>query len=272
MKRLKDKVAIITGAGSGIGKTIAEVFAAEGARTVVSSRRAINGQAVADGIVKDGGVATFIKCDVSLETDIIELVKKTIELFGKIDILVNNAGVNFTKPFLELSVEEWDRVINTDLRGTFICTLYCIPEMLKAGGGNIINISSVHATACLPGAAPYDAAKWGMVGFTKSVAVELADKNIRINVLSPGLIDTQIWEDIKAAAPNLKQCLQYWNSNIPMGRVGKPEEIAYTAVFLASDEAGYITGSNIIADGGMTSQLISKATFTSKNLEGKDKK
>ncbi len=140
--------------------------------------------------------------------------------------------------------------------------------MLKQGKGNIVNITTVHTLACLPGAAPYDAAKWAVVGLTKSLAVEFASRNIRVNALSPGLIDTQIWDDIKAAAPNLNECLGYWKSNIPAGRVGTPQEIAYSAVFLASDEASYITGANILVDGGMTSQLISQEPFKSKNLEG----
>jgi len=170
-----------------------------------------------------------------------------------------------------MTVEDWDRVIATDLRGTFLCTYYCIPEMLKAGAGNIINISSVHASACLPGASVYDAAKWGIIGLTKSLAVEFADKNIRVNAISPGLIDTQIWSDIKSAAQDLDECLQYWSSNIPAGKVGKTEDIAYTAVFLASGEAAYITGSNITVDGGMTSQLISRANFKSSSIEGKNR-
>lgn len=266
--RLKDKVAVITGAGAGIGKSIAEIFAKEGANVVVSTRRASNGQPVADEIVKNGGKSIFVKCDVSIEEEVKTLIEKTIETYGRIDILVNNAGVNFVKPFEELKPEDWDRVMGTDLRGTFLCSWHSIHHMLKQGKGNIINITTVHTLACLPGAAPYDAAKWAVVGLTKSMAVEFASRNIRVNALSPGLIDTQIWDDIKAAAPDLDECLKYWNSNIPAGRVGKPEEIAYTAVFLASDEASYITGANLLADGGMTSQLISMEPFESKSLEG----
>ncbi len=269
--RLKDKVSIITGAGSGIGKCIAEVFAKEGAKVVCSSRRAANGQGVADAIKLSGGEACFIKCDISVEADVKVLVQKTIEQYGRIDILVNNAGVNFVKPFVEISPTDWDRVINTDLRGTYLCSWYAVPKMLEQGGGSIINITSVHTVAGLPGAAPYDAAKWGVVGLTKSMAVELGSRNIRVNALSPGLIDTHIWQDIKDAAEDLDECLRYWQSNIPMGRVGTVEEIAYTAVFLASDEASYITGANLLADGGMTSQLISQAPFESASLEGQRK-
>lgn len=266
--RLKDKVAVITGAGAGIGKSIAEVFAREGSATVVSSRREINGRPVADGIVKNGGKAVFIRCDVSLEEEVKNLIRQTTEVFGRIDVLVNNAGVNFVKPFADVRPDDWDRVMGTDLRGTYLCTWYALPHMLKQGMGSIINITTVHTIACLPGAAPYDAAKWGVVGFTKSLAVEYASRNIRINALSPGLIDTQIWDDIKAAAPDLDRCMTYWRSNIPTGRVGTPEEIAKAAVFLASDDSSYITGANIVADGGMTSQLISQEPYESTALEG----
>jgi NAD(P)-dependent dehydrogenase (short-subunit alcohol dehydrogenase family) len=270
--RLKDKVAIITGSGAGIGKSIAEVFAKEGAKVVGSSRRSSNGQPVIDDIVKKGGEAIFVQCDISEEDDVKRLINTTIEKYGRIDILVNNAGVNFVKPFDQLETSDWDRVINTDLRGTYLCSRYAIDPMLKAKSGSIVNIGTVHSAQCMPGAAPYDAAKWGMVGLTKSMAVEFASRNIRVNVLSPGLIDTQIWSDIKNAAPDLNECLTFWKSNIPAGRVGTPEEVAYTAVFLASDEASYVTGANILVDGGMTSQLISAEPYDSESLEGDERK
>jgi NAD(P)-dependent dehydrogenase (short-subunit alcohol dehydrogenase family) len=266
--RLKGKVAVVTGAGAGIGKSIAEVFAKEGAQVIVSSRRAANGQPVADNIVRSGYDAVFIESDVSKEEDVAGLIAKTIGIFGRIDILVNNAGVNFVKEFEQVRPSDWDRVINTDLRGTYLCCWNAIPHMIRQGGGSIVNITTVHTLACLPGAAPYDAAKWGVVGLTKSLAVEFASRKIRVNALSPGLIDTQIWSDILEAAPNKEECLSFWRSNIPAGRVGTPEEIAYTAVFLASDEASYITGANLLADGGMTSQLISQAPYKSETLEG----
>ena len=165
--RLEGKVSLVTGAGSGIGKSIAEVFAKEGSKVVVSSRRAVNGQPVADGIVRDGGEAVFMQCDVSVDEDVKSLIGKTIETYGRIDVLVNNAGVNFVRPFEAVRPDDWDRVINTDLRGTYLCSWYAIPYMLKQGRGSIVNITTVHTLACLPGAAPYDAAKWGVVGLTK---------------------------------------------------------------------------------------------------------
>jgi NAD(P)-dependent dehydrogenase (short-subunit alcohol dehydrogenase family) len=265
--RLKDKVAIVTGASSGIGIGIVEVFAEEGARVVCVARRTAEGEAVAANIRKRGGQAAFVACDVSEEQQTNEMARRTIDLFGRIDVLVNNAGVNFVKPFEELTSADWDRVIGVDLRGTFLCTRACIGQFLKQGSGSVVNIATVHTLACLPGAAPYDAAKWGMVGLTKSLAVEFASRGIRLNCLSPGLIDTQIWSDIQAGAEDLDECLAHWRANIAMGRVGTVREIGHAAAFLASDDAAYITGANLLADGGMTSQLISKETYRSKSQE-----
>ena len=175
MNRLKDKVCIVTGSGNGIGRSIAELFAREGGRVVCSSRREVNGKPVSDALNAEGCDTIFVKCDISKDEDVKALFDATLEKYGRIDVLVNNAGVNFVKPFLEVEAEDWDRVINTDLRGTFLCTSRAVKEMIKTGGGSIINITSVHTLQCLDGAAPYDAAKWGVVGLTKSVAVELAE-------------------------------------------------------------------------------------------------
>jgi NAD(P)-dependent dehydrogenase (short-subunit alcohol dehydrogenase family) len=203
-----------------------------------------------------------------VEREVEAMIAMAVQTYGQIDVLVNNAGVNFVKSFEEMDSTDWDRVVNTDLRGTFLCMRHAVPEMLKGSGGSIINIGTVHTLACLPGAAPYDAAKWGVVGLSKSVAVEYADRNLRVNVLSPGLIATQIWDDIQAAAPDPEECNKYWSSNIPTGRPGEPVEIAAVAVLLASDESKYVTGANIVVDGGMTSQLISKEPYKSRSLEG----
>jgi NAD(P)-dependent dehydrogenase (short-subunit alcohol dehydrogenase family) len=261
--RLKDKVAIITGASSGIGVGIAEVFAEEDARVVCVARRHAEGEAVAEAIRQQGGHATFVACDVADEQQVEAMVRCTMKRFGRIDVLVNNAGVNFVKPFEQLTSDDWDRVIGVDLRGTFLCTRACIEQFLRQSSGSVVNIATVHTMACLPGAAPYDAAKWGIVGLTKSLAVEYASRGIRFNCLSPGLIDTRIWTDIQSSAEDLDACLAHWRANIPMCRVGTIREMGQAAAFLASNDASYITGANLLADGGMTSQLVSKENYRS---------
>jgi NAD(P)-dependent dehydrogenase (short-subunit alcohol dehydrogenase family) len=262
--RLQDKVVIVTGASSGIGQGIAELFAEEGAKVICAARREKEGNAVVEAIRKKGGNAIFIPCDVSVEAEADALAQQTLDAFGRIDVLVNNAGVNFVKAFEQVTSDDWDHVIGVDLRGTFLCIKACIGQFLEQGSGNVVNIATVHTQACVPGAVPYDAAKWGMIGLTKSLAVEYAARGIRFNALSPGLIDTQIWKDIRDGAEDMESCLAHWWSNIPMGRVGTIREIAFAAAFLASDEASYITGSNLLADGGMTSQLIGAANYASK--------
>lgn len=265
--RLKDKVAIVTGASSGIGAGIAEVFAEEGAQVVCVARREAEGKAVAQGIVNKGGRAAFFACDVAQPSQVEAMAQYVLNAFGRIDVLVNNAGVNFVKAFEELTPDDWDRVIGVDLRGTFLCIRACIGQFLAQRSGSVVNIATVHTAACLPGAAPYDAAKWGMVGLTKSLAVEFASRGIRFNCLSPGLIDTQIWTDIQNGAEDIEACLEHWRANIPAGRVGTIREMGQAAAFLASDDASYITGANLFADGGMTSQLVSKELYRSKPQE-----
>ncbi len=266
--RLQDKIAIVTGSGAGIGKAIAKRFAEEGAVVVCCSRRETNGRPVAEEIIQAGGRAVFLPCDVSREEDVERVVRQTIAAYGRVDLLVNNAGVNFSVPFERITTEDWDRVLNTDLRGTFLFCKYCIDDMLKRKYGSIINIASNHTAGGYPESAPYDAAKWGVIGFTKALATEFAGRGIRVNALSPGLINTQIWDDLKNAAPSHEACEQYWFSNIPSGRVGSPEEVAAAAVFMASDEASYLVGCNLILDGGASSLLVSSPPFTYRDLVG----
>jgi len=268
MVLLQNRTIIITGAGGGLGEGIARVCHREGANVVIAD---VRGDATASVAHSLGKRALGIPCDVRSDADLERLVVTTVRQFGRIDGLVNNAGVNFAKPFLDTTSEDWERVISVDLRAVFFLSQMVCRQMRSQTprGGSIVNISSVHSQSVLPGSGPYDAAKWGVIGLGKSIAVELASESIRVNAISPGLLDTQIWADIQAAAPDPQSCRDYWNANIPIGRVIKPTEIGELAAFLLSDRSGYITGANIFADGGMTSQLISKAPYQSRSLEGK---
>lgn len=261
---LSGKTVVITGAGGGLGEGIARVCHREGANVVVSDIRGENAERVAASL---GDRALALLCDVRKRQDLERLVDSSLRRFGRIDALVNNAGANFVKPFLDTTMEEWDEVLSIDLRAVFQLTqLVCRHMRERAMGGSVVNISSVHSHAVLPGSGPYDAAKWGVVGLSKSIAVELAGDGIRVNCISPGLLNTNIWRDIQAAAPDPESCRKYWNANIPIGRVIEPEEIGELAAFLISDRSGCMTGANIFADGGMGSQLVSREPYASKAL------
>lgn len=262
---LKDKTIVVTGAAGGLGEAIARVCHREGANVVVADLRGDGAAAVARSL---GDGAFSVACDMRRDDDLARLVEQASARFGRIDGLVNNAGVNFVKPFLDTTAEEWESVIAVDLRGVFFLTQLVCRRFLAQSprGGSVVNIASVHSYAALPGAGPYDAAKCGVVGMSKSIAVELAPHGVRVNVLSPGLLNTQIWADIQAAAPDPRSCAEYWNSNIPIGRVIEPAEIGEVAAFLLSDRSGCMTGANVFADGGVTSQLISREPYASKPL------
>ena len=265
----ENHVVIVTGAGSGIGRGIALRFAEEGAVVVVAEVNRSQGEAVAQACQDAGGLALFVQTDVSKAADCRALVQQAMAAYGRVDTLVNNAGVNFVKPTLEMEETDWDRVIDVDLKGTFLCSRYALEVMVPRRQGNIINIASVHTLATLSEAAPYAAAKGGVEMMTKSMAIEFAPYGIRINAVSPGLTDTQIWADIQGAAEDVEAARQHWYDNIPMRRVQSPREVANVVLFLASEASSYITGANIFTDGGMTAQLINQARYASKPLEGK---
>jgi NAD(P)-dependent dehydrogenase (short-subunit alcohol dehydrogenase family) len=264
----EDHVVIVTGASSGIGRGIALAFAEAGAAVVLADVNRPQGEAVAEACRAAGGQAHFVHTDVAQAAACRALIHTTVATFGHLDTLVNNAGVNFVKPTLTVEEADWDRVINVDLKGTFLCSRYALEVMVPRRQGNIINIASVHTHATLPEAAPYAAAKGGVEMMTKSLAIEFAPHGIRINAVSPGLTDTQIWNDIQAAAADPEAARQHWFDNIPMRRVQSAREVANVVLFLASDRASYITGANIFTDGGMTAQLINAARYAVKPLEG----
>lgn len=246
-KMLKDKVALITGSVRGIGKQIAEVFAQAGAKVVINysrEERAPEAQKVVDAIKANGGEAISLCGDITDFEAAKKLVEGTIEAFGKIDILVNNAGITKDMLLLRMTENEFDQVINVNLKGVFNCTKHATRAMLKTGG-SIINMSSVVGISGNAGQSNYAASKAGIIGFTKSVAKEYAGKNIRVNAIAPGFITTDMTEvlpeKVKEAALN----------SIPMKRLGGTDEVAKVALFLASDLSSYVTGEVIRVDGGM---------------------
>ncbi|MCY4019684.1 MAG: SDR family oxidoreductase [Chloroflexi bacterium] len=211
----------------------------------------------------------FVKTDVSKADDCKRLIDQTLSAYGKIDTLVNNAGVNFVKPTLEMDEADWDRVVDVDLKGSLLCSRYALEAMVARRSGNIINIASVHTVATLPATAPYAASKGGVDMMTRSMAIEFAPYGIRVNAISPGLTDTQIWNDIQDAAEDAELARQHWMDNIPLGRVQSPREVGNVVLFLAGEQSSYVTGANIFTDGGMTIQLTNRERFVSRSLEGK---
>jgi len=246
---LKGKVAIITGARRGMGKADAVSFAKNGAKVTVADISQEECQLVVDEIEKNGGEALAVKCDVTNEKEIEEMVEKTVEKFGKVDILVNNAGICQFKPFLELTGEEWQKTLDINLKGYFLCAKACAKEMIKQKSGVIVNIASIvmgQIGKGMAGLAHYSASKGGIAALTKTLALELAPYNIRVNVIAPGAIDTPMAASAKTDQKVLEQTL----AMIPLRRMGKPEEIANTVLFLSSEASSYITGSIVVVDGG----------------------
>ncbi len=249
MDNLTGKVAIITGARRGMGRAHAITLARAGAKIVVSDISLEECQKVVEEIENQGGEALAVKCDVSKKAEVEEMVKKTIEKFGKVDILVNNAGIAQFKPFLELSEEDWDKTLDINLKGYFLCAQAAAKEMVKQKSGVIVNIASVamgQQGIGFPNIAHYCASKGGIVGMTEALALELAPYNIRINAVSPGLIETPMISSVKDDPKMMEATL----GRIPMHRVGRPEEVSNLVLFLASDASSYMTGSTVVIDGG----------------------
>ena len=252
MDRLKDKVAIVTGSGEGMGRATAILFAKEGAKVAVTCRTEKKGQAVVDEIKAFGGEAEYFKLDVSKEANCAEVVKAVVDKWGKLDILVNNAGVTgVDKPTHELSETELDMVLGTDLKGVFFMTKYAIPHMQKLGKGSIVNFSSIYGLVGARELTAYHAAKGAVTCMTKQDAITYGPDHIRVNSVHPGTIKTQLVQNLIDADPEYeaKQLKLH-----PIGYLGEPEDVAYAVLFLASDEARFVTGAEILVDGGYTAQ------------------
>ncbi|WP_294286892.1 glucose 1-dehydrogenase [uncultured Chryseobacterium sp.] len=244
---LDHKVALVTGAGSGIGLAIAELYAEEGAKVIVSDINEENGNQAVEKIRSKGGEAIFIKADTSHAEDVKALVKKTVERYGKLDIACNNAGIGGEQELTgNYSLDSWRKVLSVNLDGVFYGCKYELEQMEKNGGGIIVNMASIHGTVAAPLSSAYTAAKHAVVGLTKNIGAEYAQKNIRCNAVGPAYIDTPLLE---SASGDMKQALI---ARHPMGRLGKPEEVAELVLFLSSDKSSFMTGGYYLVDGGYT--------------------
>lgn len=253
MDRVKGKVAVVTGAGSGIGQASALLLAKEGAKVVATDINETSGRAVAERIRKEGGDSIFLKHDVANEDSWKEVIKATLAKFGKLDVLVNNAGIVISKPIDQYTLEEWRYVMSIDLDGVFLGIKHAIPAMKTSGGGSIINMSSAAGIVGTALSGAYSASKGGVRALTKTAALECSKSvfnyNIRINSIHPGVIKTPMTEP-SLSDENARQMMLSWHS---IGRLGEPDDIAYGVLYLASDESAFITGSELVIDGGWTS-------------------
>jgi NAD(P)-dependent dehydrogenase (short-subunit alcohol dehydrogenase family) len=244
------KVAFVTGAGSGIGRATALAFAREGASVVAADISEQGSQETARMIEEADGRALAIGCDVTRSEDVKAALDKTVDAFGRLDVAFNNAGIEqATAATADITEEEWDRVLDTDLRGVFLCMKYEIPLMLEQGGGAIVNTSSGAGVKGFPGGAAYVAAKHGVVGLSKSAALDYSAFNIRINAICPGIIDTRMMDRVTGDTPEGRQQVI---SQEPIGRMGKPEEIAAAVLWLCSEAASFAVGHAMVVDGGQT--------------------
>jgi NAD(P)-dependent dehydrogenase (short-subunit alcohol dehydrogenase family) len=250
--RFQDKVVVITGAGSGIGKATALAFGREGAKVVVADLDIPSAQATVDQIKAAGGQAESLQVDVSVAADVERMVTTTVERFGRLDVLVNNAGVFFQLPVVQVPEEQWDWLMSINLRGVYLGCKQAVPQMIRQGKGVIVNTASIAGLRGFGGYGTYGAAKGGVVQLTKALAVEVARVGIRVNCVCPGIIETAMLDQgVAQMGLDKTAFVQLAGAAHPMGRIGRPEEVAAAILFLASDDASFITGIALSVDGGL---------------------
>jgi NAD(P)-dependent dehydrogenase (short-subunit alcohol dehydrogenase family) len=256
MLNFKNRTALVTGGGQGIGKAIVQAFAHHEANVVIADKDAEAGQEVVEWLSKKGGNADalhFIECDVADENSVKQLIQASLDRFGRIDYLINNAGLSKFTPLLEMNAAQWDEVLNANLRGAFLCARYAAPYLKAHAKGVIINIASTRAFMSEPDSEAYAASKGGLVALTHALAVSLGPE-VRVNCISPGWIEVRDWKK-KSQRQEVRHGEEEKRQH-PVGRVGEPEDIGRAVVFLCSGEAGFITGENITIDGGMSHRMI----------------
>jgi NAD(P)-dependent dehydrogenase (short-subunit alcohol dehydrogenase family) len=247
--RLEKKVALITGGGTGIGRACALAFAREGARVGVAGRRAEPLATVVDEIKRDGSEAVAVPCDVTNAASVACAIAATVEQFGALHVLVNNAGALLVADIEGTSEAEWDHIMAVNLKGTFLVSKAALPELRRAGGGAIVNIASILGIVAMKNRAAYTASKGGVIALTKSMALDHAKDHIRVNCICPTIVETELVENLFSAQPDPEAARQARRDLLPIGRLGKPEDVAHLAVYLASDESSFVTGAALPLDG-----------------------
>lgn len=252
--RFQGQVAVVTGASLGIGRAVAEAFAAEGAHVALVSRHVERGEQ-AERALKEGGFsAKFFPTDLAQEDDIRRMMDAVMAEWGRVDILVNNAGIYTQGDITQTSLEDWERIMRVNLTGAFLCTHYAVPLMIRSGGGVIVNVSSEAGLVGIKGQVVYNVSKAGMIALTRSCAVDLAGRNIRVNCVCPGTTDTPLVQEAVGRAADPAAARRALEQARPMNRLGTSQEIASAVLYLASREAGYATGAILSMDGGYTAQ------------------
>ncbi|MDQ2732977.1 MAG: SDR family oxidoreductase [Armatimonadota bacterium] len=254
--KLKDKVAVVTGGSKGIGWGVAKVFVEQGAKVAIVDWDPKAGEETATAMRASGADVIFVRCDVSNEENVKAMIAAVIDHYGRLDVLVNNAGIGVYKPVLETSSEEWDKCLAVNLKGVFLCSKYAIPHMQAVGKGAIVNMSSVHSSQTVNGVAPYCASKGGITALTRNMAIDYAPA-IRVNSIAPGWILTPLIQGIFDSYPDPAGQQRQVEERQVIKRIGQPEDVGNAAAFLASDEASFITGTQLYVDGGLTAQLES---------------